>query len=345
MHAFAKKSLAIASAVGVAGVSSIFLGAAPASAVVPPDCGSGTLLTGNICEQTFTGSGTFTATPDMTKLQVLLVGTGGSGGYGGGGGGGGAVKIVDFDGGSAPTLTINAGQYQAAASVSDGTTTVTAAFGKDAVAKTDSTPAQTGVSGNGHKGYPWGTIGGGGGGAHGSPAHRRDGGAGIAANKVTVKTVKGKAVSPYIKLFAKDTNCYSGGGAVGNGTTNGKPGCNGGFVAAGGTITAPTANMGGGGGGLISTTDTGGNPGSNGVVIVRWNATPAITLSFNDGKPGHNPKAQHLLAGTTPTKPTSPSVRGYKFLGWYTDAARTTKASFTDPLDSSAVFYGKFKKK
>ena len=356
MHAVAKKSVAVASAVGLAGVSSLFFGAAPASAI--PTCeNGGTLIADNICELTISytdGSPqTFVATADMSQLQVLLVAGGGEGGYSGGAGGGGQVKIVDFDGGSAPTLSVIVGNENNSSSVTVGTKTVTALPGTSASnattstshGKTVTTAGKSGVSGNGHKGYS-SSKGGGGGGANGSPTHRRDGGAGKVANKLTVKTITAKTITPVFKLFAGDTNCYGGGGAIGDGVTDGTPGCNAGFVAAGGTLNDPVAGFGGGSGTVIMPSASYiGNKAAPGVVVIRWNATVPVTLSFNDGKRGHNPKTEHLLAGDTPTKPSNPKVSGYSFLGWYTDSSFTTAADFTQPVTDFETFYGKFKKK
>ena len=357
MHALAKKTVAIASAVGVGGISSLFLAAAPASAIPTPTCANGgTLVSGtNICElviATTDSAQTFTATSDMSQLQVLLVGGGGNGNYGGGGGGGGAVKIVDFDGGSAPTLSITVGTDNEATSVTVGSKTATAGGGGDDIAestttvkgKTVVTNGKSGVSGNGHKGYHEGSSEfGGGGGANGSPMHHRDGGAGKLADKASYKTISGKAVTPVYPLFAHDTNCYGGGGAVGDGTTDGVPGCNAGYVSSGGTVNSPIESMGGGAGAIT----TGGTPetGAGGVAIIRWNATAPVKLSFDDGKRGHNPKSEHLLFGDTPTQPSNPKVSGYKFIGWYTDTAFTTPADFTASVLANETFYGKFQKK
>ena len=360
MHALAKKTIAIASAVGVGGVSSLFFAAAPASAI--PDCANGgTLVSGtHICELTLTynsadaspGTYTFQATSDMTQLQVLLVGGGGNGNYGHGGGGGGSVKIVDFDGGAAPNLNIQVGSWGNSSTVNVGTKTATAAYGTFDVAetsnvvkgKTVTTNGKSGVSGNGHAGYHEGSSEyGGGGGANGTPTHHRDGGAGKVADKVTYKTISGTTVTPQYPLFAGDNTCYGGGGAVGDGTKDGVATCGGGSVASGDTIIDPGANSGGGGGALMAS--TGVELGATGVVIVRWNATPAVKLSFDDGKRGHDPKTEHLFVGDTPTVPTKPKVSGYTFDLWYTDAAFTTLANFTTPIAATETFYGQFTKK
>jgi uncharacterized repeat protein (TIGR02543 family) len=359
MHSVAKKSVAIASAFGVAGISSLFFGAAPASA--DPACADGgTLLTtANICELTYTTANetqTFAVQPGMTQLQVLIVGGGGDGGYGGGGGGGGSVKIVDFDGTTATSLSVLVGGYSSDSSISDGTTTVVANTGQPAdedgttttsSGKTKNVPAHSGESGNGHKGYPEGSKAyGGGGGADGSPTHRRDGGAGKVADKVTYKTPKGKTITPVYKLFAGDTNCYGGGGAVGDGTTDGTPGCNAGYVAAGGAVVDPAANSGSGSGGFIEAQNADGNQAASGVVVIRWNATPDVSVSFSDGKRGHDPKTEHLFQGDLATQPANPKVSGYSFVGWYVSNEQfSPPVNFNAPVEESTTYYGVFKKK
>jgi uncharacterized repeat protein (TIGR02543 family) len=349
MKPFAKKSVAIASAFGVAGISSLFFGAAPASA--DPTCAnSGTLISGNICELTMTANGSFAKTADMTQLQVLLVGGGGDGGYSSGGGGG-QVEVVDFNGTQAETLNVTVGGTDSASSVSDGSQTVSAAPGTDAEGNFSNdpvTPGSSGVSGSGHKGYPVGkTTGGGGGGASASPKSRDNGGAGLAANKAPSVYVNGETASPLIHLFSSDTTCYGGGGAIGTGKKghDGTASCGGGSVATGGTILSPTLNRGGGAGAIVTNPmDQTINDGAAGVVVVRWNATPQVKLMFNDGARGHEPATQNLLSGNLPKKPANPKVSHYTFKGWYTDAAFTTKASFTVPVTSTETFYGKFAK-
>ena len=88
-----------------AGISGLVWGAAPAFAV-PNPCGTGTLISAKVCEQTFTATTATNFTPptQTTKLEALLVGGGGSGavreasapsttGYALGGGGGQVSKI------------------------------------------------------------------------------------------------------------------------------------------------------------------------------------------------------------------------------------------------------------
>ena len=119
--AVARTSAAIA-VFATAGISGLIWGAAPAFAG-PSPCGTGTLVSGNLCQQTFTATTATNFTPpaQTTKLEALLVGGGGGGavqssaapstnGYALAGGGG-HVKIVDFtaSAGSTAPLVVTAG--------------------------------------------------------------------------------------------------------------------------------------------------------------------------------------------------------------------------------------------
>jgi uncharacterized repeat protein (TIGR02543 family) len=324
--------LAVAGA--AAGVSSVFIGGAPASA--DPPCGThGTLLSGNICQETFTsGTATFTPNASMTQLEVLLVGGGGSGlgdssfgsfDYGPGGGGGGAVTVVDFSGDTSDPLTLVVGGEDGISSATNGTTTGTAdgGFGSEF--------GESGESGSGNEG--WAGNPGGGGGASASPASQYDGGAGVTPASVDPGT-----------LFAGDVTCYGGGGAVGDhGGTIGVATCGGGYVTDGTSTTsvvAPLANSGGGGGAGDGTPKHAGNEaGASGVVVVRWNAPPTVTLTFDNDGHGATVPPELVAEGTDPTKPATPTASGFVFKGWYTDASLTTKADFSVPLTADATFF------
>lgn len=332
----AKKTTALAAAAAVAGFSSVVMWAAPASAA-PAPCGSGgTLLTGNICEQTFTAPGpaVFTPTAQMTKLQVLLVAGGGSGGqsqgYGPAGGGGGEVKVVDFSGDTSTDLNLIVGPSGGDSSAAVGAAVpVVATAGHDA----SFSSSQPGSSGNGNPGYAnWAADGhGGGGGAGASPSasgNGYDGGAGvIVAN-----------IAPSGSVFSGDSNCYGSGGAAGNGTTNGVATCGAGFVSAGppAAIVSPTANSGGGGGSLESVSSPE-SSGGTGLVVVRW--IPTVTLSFALDGHGAAIAPEAVPYGTAPTKPANPKADGFVFKGWYSDAALTTKADFSAPITASTTFF------
>ena len=348
MHSIAKKSLAIASAVGVGGISSLLFGAAPASATTTCSHG-GTLVSGNICEVTFTSNGTFTSTSSMTHLQVLLVGGGGDGGYSGGGGGG-DVKVINFDHVTSGKFTVVVGSSDDASTVTKSKVTASANGGGDATngnqtGSGPATPGDSGRGGSGTAGWDENGIAGGGGGAYDSPTSQDNGGAGLAPAAVGQTTIKDHGVGPSINLFGNDLSCYGGGGAVGDGTTNGIPGCNAAYVLSGGTISEATANHGGGGASVIATpTGSDLDFGADGVVVIRWNAKPTVKLEFNDGSHGHTPATIHLLSGDIPIQPANPVVKGYAFVGWYTNSTHTKPANFTLPVTKTETFYGKFTK-
>jgi len=330
MNSTARRSAAAITAVAAAGVSSVFLGAAPASAAPAPICGpSGTIAAAGICEQTFTASGTFTPTPAMSTLEVLLVGAGGNGVYSSTGysaGGGGDVKVVDF---SAATtdLTITVPSSGSPTTVVSGAINASAANGQNgsdvtSIGGASGNPANTGAGSNG-----------GGGGAGGS-AVAQNGGAGLVVNTLVAGT----------SLFANDTTCYGGGGASGSGTA--AAGCGGGYpddpnnVA----LVAPTANHGGGGGALPvlgSGVPTTVGPGAVGVVVVRWNA-PTVTVTFDANGHGTAPAAETVPGGATVTRPADPTATGFRFDGWFTDASLTTLADFSAGAVGDTTFFAKW---
>jgi uncharacterized repeat protein (TIGR02543 family) len=330
------KATTVAVIGAAAGVSTIFLGAAPASAATP-QCGAvGTLIPStNICEQTFTtaGAATFTRTADMTQLEVLLVGAGGSGGnadaadsYAANGGGGGDVQVVDFSPDTAQTtLTLNVGSGGASSTATDTVVSGTASAGSSSFI------GNPGNSGSGMAGVP-----GGGGGGAGAAAAGANGGAG--------KQVS--TIAPSGSLFAGDTNCYGGGGAEGTfGGTLGTATCGGGTVADGATATtivSPVANSGGGGGGGDENSDQPGNvAGADGLVVVRWNAA-TVTLTFNNDGHGAAIASEAVVTGSAPTRPADPSATGWVFRGWYTDPSFTTAADFSAPLTAATTFFARW---
>ena len=339
------KSSAVAVATVAAGVSSLFLSAAPAVAA-PPPCGAGTLLAGNICEQTFTsGTSDFTPGPGISNLQVLLVGGGGSGvnhspgfsippattipEYGPNGGGGGDVKVVDFSAETSTTLHLTVGGSGGTSSVNDGTTTTTAAGGSSG------TDAAGGDSGSGKAGWSTTSPAGAGAGAGASPANEFNGGAG--------KTPA--AVAPSGSIFATDVTCYGGGGAIGfHSGTIGSASCGGGTLTDGATstsLTAPTVNHGGGGaGGDVGTANAASTAGASGAVVVRW-TPPTVTLTFASSH-GSAVAPETVTVGAAPTRPTDPVVDGFVFKGWFTDPGLTTPADFSAPLTADATFFPSF---
>jgi uncharacterized repeat protein (TIGR02543 family) len=329
-----KRATTIAAIAATAGIASLFLAATPASAVTTV-CGGGTLIVGNICEQSFTsGTATFTPTAQMSQLEVLLVAGGGDGadktgtdGYAAAGGGG-EVSLVGFGANTPTSLTLAVGGPGLPTTVSDGTTTTTAAPG--ASAPTDSRSGA--ASGNGNPGasgsfpdFPYG----GGGGAGASPVGNTNGGPGVIAASLTSAG----------SLFSTDDNCYGGGGAVGIPGTAGTATCGGGQPtdATSASLIAPIANSGGGGGGVTVSTPLEQRQGASGLVVVRW--IPLVTLSFVDNGHGVAVPPQTLAVGATPVQPADPTETGWMFNGWFTDAALTVPADFTAPATESTTFY------
>jgi len=323
-----------------AGVSTLFVGAAPAFAATEA-CGDGQLIAPGVCEQTFTsGTSTFTPADTMTQLEVLLVGAGGEGadqqvantnGYAAAGGGG-EVRIVDFSEAEGP-LQIVVPAPGAPGSVTDGVTNApvgngsNASFGGEIGGTSGSGFA--GASGVSNSATPYG----GGGGAAANPVGNANGGAGVVVDDI----------APEGSLFVGDTSCYGGGGAIGVVGVQGTPGCGGGGPADA-TATAlnlPVANSGGGGGGLSSVQTAEARAGASGVVVVRWTAAN-ITLTFDVGGNGDGVASQSVVPGTAPVRPVDPTAEGFEFQGWFTDAAFTTPADFTTPLTASATYYAEW---
>lgn len=335
-------------AVAAAGVSSLVVGVAPASAADAEVCDDGTLIAPGVCEQTFTsGTATFTPSATATALEILLVGAGGTGadqslpntnGYAAGGGGG-EVRIVDFAGVTDP-ITITVPTVGAAGGASSGSTVAAVANG---VAATDF-GTSGGASGSGYAGASGGGHNyGAGAGAAGSPANSADGGAGVVVGDI----------APSGSLFTGDTRCFGGGGAVGGvdfapGTFDligfaGVPGCGGGGPAdtTGTTLVAPVANSGGGGGGVVTPQSFASRAGAAGIVVVRWTATN-VALRFDVGGHGTAPATQSVVPGTAGSAPADPVADGYRFDGWFSDSALTVPADFAATLTASTTVYAKW---
>lgn len=322
------------------GVSTLLMGAVPAYAA--EGCGpTGALVAPGICEQVVTsGTGTFTPTASMTTLEVLLVGAGGSGadqpavntnGYAAAGGGG-EVKIVDLSGTTDP-ITYSVPSPGTTGDLTAGATVETVGNGEDASAGSGNTAPVGGASGNGNLGGHFDENVQPGGGAGAAPTDYLNGGAGV-----TVSEIAGVG-----SLFAGDTRCFGGGGAIGYSAEQfGVPGCGaGGPDATGDALIAPLANSGGGGGGVRSPQDASVRAGASGIVIFRWSAE-TITLTFDVRGVGTAPAPQSVVAGTAATQPEAPSAAGYRFDGWYTDEQLTAPADFSAPLEGSTTFYAKW---
>ena len=333
MQHSAKKTTALAASVVTIGFSSLFMGVGVASAA--PVCSNGaTLISSNVCELRITtvGATTVTPTPDMSKLEVLLVGGGGNGtdssqGYGSGGGGG-EVTIVGFGSDTTTPLDVVVGGATQPSTANQGTTTAMARAGQSA-------STRGGASGNGNLDYFGGTVLGSssGGGAGASAANQYDGGAGATVG----------SVAPVGSLFAGGTECYGGGGAIGIfGGVYGTASCGGGYATAGATEQVPVApvlNTGGGGSGGGIAADNALRAGASGLVVLRWVALDQITVTFAMNGHGTAVASQTFLEGGMATPPADPTAAGQIFNGWFTDAALTIPADFTVPLTASTTFY------
>ena len=73
-------------------------------------------------------------------------------------------------------------------------------------------------------------------------------------------------------------------------------------------------------------------------------ADSRYTIQFEtDG--GTTVAAMQIDKGAQVTSPTDPSKDGYEFEGWYTDSARTKKATFPFAADENTVLYAKWTEK
>lgn len=334
--------------VTTAGMSTLFLGVAPAQAANPEACGTvGDLVGPGVCEAVFTSGGVFDRTPQMTTLEALLVGGGGNGvatdapnGYAAAGGGG-EVEIVNF-GGATTDVTYVVGGAGSATTATDTFTNATAEpggdgdidSGPDTIVQTSDDVATGGDSGTPFSGSdlvrattdpPYGA-----GGGAGSAASGSNGGAGVTVSSIALGG-----------LFSGDTRCFGGGGAVGSPAGLGTPGCHAGGPTSVTSVSLPVANSGSGGGATIDplTTTTDVSPGAAGAVIFRWNAAP-VTLTFDANGHGTAPSPQVVVAGRAASRPV-PIADSYAFGGWYTDASLTTAADFSS-IPNSTTFYAKW---
>lgn len=260
--------------------------AAPALAGTDsPACpAGGTEVVSGVCEVQFTtvGSGSWSASSGVGAIEAVVVGGGGPGTYfdwsgsnpskSGIGGGGGGVALATLTGASSVAVVV--GGEATASSVTPDVGSATTAQPGAVGTITGINSFSGGASGAGRPGRATGGSYGAGGGGAGAAATTTNGGAGV--------TVSAAAADG--SLFADDIRCFGGGGAganalwgVGGATAMG--GCGGGTATWGGgsyTLTAPTANSGGGGVGAHGATDW---SGASGTVIIRYamSSAPAPT--------------------------------------------------------------------
>ena len=66
------------------------------------------------------------------------------------------------------------------------------------------------------------------------------------------------------------------------------------------------------------------------------------TVSFNTNGHGTAPTSQNVYSGNTATKPADPTASGWKFGGWYREAACTNAFDFSTPITGSITLYAKW---
>ncbi|MBR6071629.1 MAG: InlB B-repeat-containing protein [Acholeplasmatales bacterium] len=80
------------------------------------------------------------------------------------------------------------------------------------------------------------------------------------------------------------------------------------------------------------TTDTGDSGSST---------TTKYTVKFETNG-GSSVSSQKIESGSTATKPTDPTKKGYSFVGWFSDDALTTEFDFSAVISSSTTIYAKW---
>jgi hypothetical protein len=249
---------------------------------------------GDYIVHTFTSSGSFVPTENLTNVEYLVIAGGGGGGYdgadpngnGGGGaggyrcsvvgessgGGGSAETRLSLTSGTSYTVTIGAGGTGSTAPTNNGTSTVfgsITATGGGGGGQYNSANGGNGGSGGGGAGFA-GAAGTGtanqgynGGAGINTPAGGNGGGAGSAATS----TNGGNGLISYIS----GVGIARAGGGAGNGARLGVPGSGGAGPGTGTTAQrAGGTNSGSGGGAGLGGTSPG--AGGSGIVIVRYAA-------------------------------------------------------------------------
>lgn len=282
------------------------IGGAGDPGIFAPKATGGTIsLIGGYYVHTFTASGTFVPTADLTNVEYLVVAGGGGGGYdraGGGGAGGYRSSVVgQSSGGGASaesTLTLTAGTNYTVTIGAGGAGATSNVAGSDGVASVFSTISANGGGGGGpgfasELGRSGGSGGGTGGqsgglgltggagttnqgfaGGNGDGSNNSGGGGGASAAGASGSTgIGGAGVSSNV-TGSTITRAGGGGGAAISGGSPGRAGGSGGGGASGWSGGAPIAGTvntggGGGGGGQIGDNRIGGAGGS-GIVVVRY---------------------------------------------------------------------------
>ncbi len=285
-----------------------FINVIPSFATDPCTGGTAT-IDGNYTVRTFTSSGTFSCTSNIT-VDYLVVAGGGGGGNNGGGGGGGGYRY-----GQGYSITANtpysvtvgnggSGGINGSPTYDSGTngensvfdTVIALGGGYGGGAGKDG--SNGGCGGSGGWGAGTGTSGGfgsvgpprqgydGAGGA-GSGCYSSGGGGGASSNGNSYSGANGGAGGAGIaNNISGTTETYTGGGGGGGCYTGGAGGSGGGGNGSGGTGTAVagTSNSGGGGGNLGKA----GANGGSGIVIVRYLTSGSPTTYTITASAGSN---------------------------------------------------------
>ena len=90
-----------------------------------------------------------------------------------------------------------------------------------------------------------------------------------------------------------------------------------------------------------ATTDT--KPTAGKTYTAKWEAKKQYTVSFDlNGQTGTAPETQPVYEEDTATKPTDPTAKGYKFIGWCVDKDGNTAYDFAKPVTANTTLYAKW---
>jgi hypothetical protein len=242
---------------------------------------------------TFTSSGTFTPTANLTADCLIVAGGGsgggGVGGVGAGGGGAGGYRFLTSQSltlSTAYTVTVGAGGAAITAASTRGNNGSNSVFGSNTstgggggggYALTGNTGGSGGGGGAADAAGGTGTSGqgndGGLGGTDTAQPYRGGGGGGASAVGTTGAASGNGGAGTASLIFLGRSVTYAGGGGGGGNVTAGTGGAGGGGAGgagAGSAGTAGTVNTGGGGGGTCGNSGTSSGAGGSGIVIVRY---------------------------------------------------------------------------
>ena len=76
-------------------------------------------------------------------------------------------------------------------------------------------------------------------------------------------------------------------------------------------------------------------------LYAKWQRVYTVTFNSNKGSKVTN---QTILSSNKVKQPTTPTKKGYKFVGWYTDSKLTKKYNFNNKVIKNVTLYAKWKK-